>query len=427
MSSKTQKIAAIYIITLMILSGILTALVIINQDNLTRAALSFILPDAWVDSLERHIDQFIHHQTHLFVNILVSVLFIVMPIVLSPICEMFSESYEADLSSHHESHHEANVMNDRSLSQSVSQSILDSALLLVIYVSLTLLTLRLSIYDGTRGIANALSFIVTMFVIAVDFISPTLSRHKLKPTDIYKSIVVDHPIISIKFALTQSIILIALGYLIVSNLNAVSGFICLVVLNIIMLTASTLIGTSIAVHILRDTPVHHSGLFKYSFWGVITLSLIMNVPFFQRVTTDLYHISPVLKCHWQMIPGSLKINQSRILSLEKTIQFDVKVTNSTNRLAEVGENTITAFHKETLLGETQLPMFSVPAHTSLTQTIKVSIKGNLNGLLVKGSHLTASVLSHKTKEALKSAIDVKNYHLNLRLPTVAGPFEIRIK
>ena len=423
MSSRTKRIAVIYIISLMILSGILTALVIINQDNLTRAALSFILPDAWVDSLERHIDQFIHHQPYLFVNLLVSVLFIFMPIVLSPICEMFSESYEADLSSHHEAH----VMNDRSLAQSVSQSILNSALLLVIYVSLTLLTLRLSIYDDTRGIANALSFIVTMFVIAVDFISPTLSRHKFKPTDIYKSIVVNHPIISIKFALTQSIILIALGYLIVSNLNAASGFICLVVLNIIMLTTSTLIGTNIAVHILRDSPDHDSGLFKYPFWGVITLSLIMNVPFFQRVTTDLYHISPVLKCHWQMIPGSLKINQSRILSLEKTIQFDVKVTNSTNRLAEVGENTITAFHKETLLGETQLPMFSVPAHTSLTQTIKVSIKGNLNGLLVKGSHLTASVLSHKTKEALKSAIDVKNYHLNLRLPTVAGPFEIRIK
>jgi hypothetical protein len=135
----------------------------------------------------------------------------------------------------------------------------------------------------------------------------------------------------------------------------------------------------------------------------------------------------VLKCHWKIIPGSVKIKQSRALSLEKTIKFDVKVTNPTNRLAEVGENTITAFHKETELGETQIPMFSVPAHTSLTQTINVSFKGNRDGLLIKGSRLAVSILSGKTKEALKSATDGKNYHLNLRLPTVAGPFEIRIK
>jgi hypothetical protein len=206
------------------------------------------------------------------------------------------------------------------------------------------------------------------------------------------------------------------------------GVVLLVIVYPITFGAAVLLGTRVASNMKtgEDMP-------KVAQFGTLTLMvglLAFNAFFFGGAAKAAYNLSPVLKCQWAMVDGSMDFGRPTLRDPSVKLGFAVTITNPTERTAKIGAGAVVnLFHNGDSVATTDVPAFEVGPGETVTQHIalKAAPKG---GVAKKGLGLLGKARKGGFRKALwgaaKSAVDRKAYRAALTLPLPTGDLTISL-
>lgn len=424
-SSRTLKWLLAYVGAIVLIFGLLGAYLVSKQDVLVSSLLGFFLPDEWISSGEVLLKILFERNPVVVMNVLLTFLLVVVPLITFPLKEGLSASYEVDLRA-----------KDFTWTKPKEAPLLvqgiEELLMLVMYVSLSLLALRLSLIPSPACVlmGTILSQVVMLTAVAVDFIGPTLARHNISPTDIHRVLFFKHFLHSVFFGLVFVLPTYIMGMILV-GMSPVTGFILMAIINVILLVYAVLFGTVAGTKLAEKNKGAKPKLARFFVWGLVIGLLVFNGVFFTVICKDLLHISPVLKCEWTLVPDTFKVERPSLEDPTLTMAFDVDVVNPTKRRAEVGDNTFVFEHGDVKLASASMPKFSVDPESTSRQHLEVEVKPSIEGAAAKAKGLLAVVkkegLLKTVKDATVHTFDPTLYHVFLLLPTPVGDLTIKIK
>lgn len=423
MSRKTISSIVAYAWVVLVIFGLISWYLVAHKDEIVVSALAFFLPDSWVETVALYVHQLIASHPMVVMNTIVTSILIVVPMLTFLLKEDVSENFEKDLKAREPAWQTPH-------SAPLGVQALDELLLLVVYVSLTLTALRLTVTPGLSAIGTAMSYAVTVTAFAVDFISPTLARHRVSPTDIYRVLFIRFPLLSIVFGLVFTVTSSLTGLVVMKLSTATSAFVLLSLANTVLLIAAVVIGTWVGTRMVSEGKALDFSPAKYLAWLAVLGLLIYNGTYFYTIGQTFYHATPILKCQWHIVPDTFAYDLPSLKDRDVEISFDVETSNPTNRLAEIGENTITVTHKGDRIATTQIPEFSVPPKEKVRQHIVVTVKPDALGLGRKGFRMAKDIWKNGMKATFvaagKNMLDPSLYAVVLQLPTPVGPLTINL-
>lgn len=422
-SRNTMSKIAVYVAAILAIFGTISWYLIAHKDEIVTSILSFFLPDSWVETAALYVNQIIASHPMVVMNTIVTVILIVVPMITFLLKEGVSENFEKDLKA-----------GDSSWQTPPAAplwvQVVDELLLLIVYASLTLTALRLIVTPGLSAIGTTLSYAVTVTAFAVDFIAPTLARHHVSPTDIYRVLFTRFPLHSISFGLVFTIASSITGLVIMKLSAATSAIVLLSLANAALLVAAVLVGTWVGATMVSESKVLRPSTAKYFAWVAVLALLLSNGTYFYALGKVFYRATPILKCEWRIVPNTFAYDLPSLKDRDVEISFDVETTNPTSRLAEVGDNTIAISHKGERIATTKIPEFSVPPKETVRQHIVVSVKPDGMGLGRKGFRLAKDMWKNGVKATIatagKNMIDPSLYGVVLELPTPVGSLTLNL-
>lgn len=346
--------------------GGLGALIAAEQATLRRAALAFVLPDDWITAADHLLRGWMRDHRPAMINLLVSALVVVVPALTFPLKEKLSARYEAQ-----RRRGDPDWQPPREPPLWVQA--LEEALLLLVFAALALGALRVALTPGWGRVGHWLSNGVLAFTFAVDFIGPTLARHRTSPTAIYRVLFRHHPLAALGFGALLSAPPLLVARLLARGDGTAAEFALLAGVNTACVVVAALWGTAIGSRIASRRHPPPTGWFSVPFWSAIGVGLALNLLFFGGAFRAALGVSPVLKCDWRPVPDTFDLDLPGLLDPTLRLSLDVDVHNPTERTARVDENTVEIRHRGRPVAETRLPPFTVPAGETARQHIALEV------------------------------------------------------
>lgn len=418
-SGRTWLRAGLYAMAILAVFAGVGAWLATNQDGLRLAVIDFFLPPDLHFVGDALIAKFLAPQHKaVLINALVTGSVVLVSMLTFPLKEWLSASYERD----------TRVTGARTAHPPpLWEQALEEIKLLLFYAAMTLLVLRIGqVPDPAfRTGALVLSNLVLAVTVAIDFASPTLARHAIRYADIVRALA-SRPLRSLAFGALFAAPPVVTGLLLVKlKIDPRTGFMLLAAVQTVTIVLAVLVGTIVGGTLLdraeEATPVG-PGL-RLAGWVAALGLLAVNGLFFGAAGKALYHVSPVLKCEWSMVPDSFDLDTPSLLDPKLSLRLDVRIHNPTTRLVKVGDNRVEARHKADLLATTALPHFEVPPGGTAHQKLHFEVKP-AGGLLAAGIKGVVKMKDEGILDTLKGAADPDAYTVRLVLPTPSGEFTI---
>ena len=419
LSARTWLRAIVYALAILAVFAGIGAWLATHQDGIRLAVIDFILPPDLHFIGDALIEKFLAPQHKaVLINALVTGSVVLVSMLTFPFKEWLSASYERD----------TKITGARSAHPPpLWEQALEEVKLLLFYAAMTLLVLRIGqVPDPAyRTTALVLSNLVLAITVAIDFASPTLARHAIRYADIVR-VLASRPIRSLAFGALFAAPPVVTGLLLVKlKIDPRTGFILLAAVQTVTIVLAVLVGTIVGGTLLdraeKATPVG-PGL-RGAGWVITLALLVVNGMFFGAAGKALYHVSPVLKCEWTMVPDTFDIDTPSLFDPKLSLRLDVRIHNPTTRLVRIGDNRVEARHRTTLLATTALPHFEVEPGGTAHQKLHFEVKP-AGGLLAAGIKGIVKMKDDGILDTLKDAADPDAYTVRLVLPTPSGDFTI---
>lgn len=411
---------AIYVAAIAAVFGVLGALVAAEQDGLRRAVLGFFLPDDWIAAGDHLLRGFIRDHRPAMVNLLVSALVVVVPALTFPLKEWASARFEQHL---HRDEPDWAAPPEHPLWRQA----LEEGLLLLIFAALSLTVLRVTVTPGWGRIGYWLTNGVLAFSLAVDFIGPTLSRHRTPPTAIYRILFRYHPLPAILFGAVLSVPPLLAGKLLASGEGGVGAFVALATVNTACIAVAVLWGTGIGTRIVAQAHPPPTRWFAIPFWAIVTLALAINGAFFGGAFKAALDVSPVLKCTWTPAGDGFELDLPGLLDPTLTVELTVDVHNPTRRRARIGDNTVELRHRGDVVAESALPPFDVGPGETARQTLTLNFEPK-GVLFDRAGEALADGMENgwwtAAKKAAGGVVDKTAWAVTLTLPLPSGALSV---
>lgn len=413
---------AAYLLAIAAVFAALGALVAAEQDALRRAVLGFVLPDDWIAAGDHLLRGFIRDHRSAMVSLLVSALVVVVPAVTFPLKEWASARFEEHL-------HRDDPGWRRPPEHPLWRQALDEGLLLLIFAALSLTALRVTVTPGWGRVGFWLSNAVLVFSFAVDFVGPTLSRHRVSPTAIYGALFRHHPLRALLFGAALSAPPLIAARLLAKGQGTALDFALLAGVNTACIGVAVLWGTALGARIVgRDHPPPPR-LFSVPFWGAVALAVAINGAFFGAAFHRVLGVSPILKCTWSPVDGSFDLDLPGLLDPTLTVELTVEVHNPTSRRAHIGDNRVELWHRGRAVADTALPPFDVPAGGTARQPMRLSFEPR-GALFDKAGAVLAEGMDGGWWQAVKGAAgglaDKAAWRVVLILPLPSGELVVTL-
>jgi hypothetical protein len=234
-----------------------------------------------------------------------------------------------------------------------------------------------------RKLAVIVSFVVLAANVGVDFLSPVLQRHKLRYSQILKSLAA-HPILTLGFGALFA--LPAIGATALAAAHKEWGFATQIgvafggqVLGVALaVIGGTVAGAPLVEDARRRTRSHWA--IRVLAWTVLAAILAWNSYRFAVIGRSLHHKSQLLKCDYAVdwssfqaeTPSALDlIDAARKDSITIGVSFDVTVGNTTSVDVEIEDNRIEVRQKGHLVAMTKLPRGRVAS--GATEKLRVTL------------------------------------------------------
>jgi len=382
--------AGFYMMACAVLCVVLTATLAANDGRLGEAAVAWLFPESWSFVVSGMGEFFFHSQSlQVLVNMAVAGSVVLVSITLFPLKEQLSHSYEK----------EAGLTTESVEPLPLHVEAWEETKLVLLY-----LTCMMSIfwvgYHPAPWRQNLALFLSTSFValtFAIDFLSPTLFRHRMRYTTVIKALCL-HPWASLSFGFLFAMPSLIAGW--VMKVSAPDNWVLILgvlfAVEVFAIVWACIGGTWMAAQMwpkVKDLKKPWWGL-QVSFWGLLLTGLVWNLAAFGAVGKSLYAKSPVFKSHYSWVSDSLEINGvglGEILSGEAHVGFsvDVKIANPTTTDLVLEANRLEIHHEQDLVGTSSLEPLTVPAGQERVQKVGLDLDLDLS-MVSKGLGLMDS-------------------------------------
>lgn len=339
---------AIYLVLALAVFGLVSAILMENEDRIRQAIFSYIFPNSW-HGLAGWIEGFFFEsQTKIvLVGMILSGSVIAASVLLFPLKEKCSAVYEV----------ESGLSSGSTEEFPLLLQALEETKLVLLYLTaqLSILWIGYYPYAWASWLSSTLSILFLFYTFGLDLIAPTLQRHRIRYNTILK-LLSKNTLLTLGFGCVFSLPMIGLGAVIVSieDLSLVQMSSILFLLNILTITLAIPVGTYIAVQLFPDVQTTKPPSLTTRRWGYscLALLLLVNLFFHGRLLQSFHHKSQFLKCEYQvdwdsfnldtpglsaLFSGKSEIDFSFILQVKNPTAFDLVVENSTLTLEQYGK------------------------------------------------------------------------------------------
>jgi hypothetical protein len=356
--------------------GIVAWQLVKHREDLLQLAMDYVVPHDWHFATRTLFHKFLGQQEQLVLaNAVIAAALLVVQITLFPIKEQVSAALEEDA---------------KLVPEPVEEHPLWFQAWEEIKIFLALLAAQGTIFwigytddPVRRKLAVVISFVVLAANVGVDFLSPVLQRHKLRYSQILKSLAA-HPLLTLGFGALFA--LPAIGATALASAHKEWSFSAQIGVafggQVVGVALAVIGGTVAGAPLVADARER-----KRSHWAFRTLAwlallglLAWNGWRFGTVGRSLHRKTQILKCDYAIdwdsfsaqTPTALDlITAARTDSITIGLSFDVTVGNKTGVDVEIEENRIEIRQLAQLVAQTKLPRGLVP--TGTTQKVHVTL------------------------------------------------------
>lgn len=420
MRSATARALLAWLLAAAVVLGAGSWLVLAHADAARRAVLGFLLPSDWVDVAEVLVESFFGPELRrAAISLAVGGAFVLVAVLLFPLKERASAAFER----------ESGATNGRAPAEyPLWFQALEEARLVIVYLALSLAVFWVG-YEPVpwrRTLATWLGHLVLAITIALDYIAPTLQRHRVSYARTAR-VLLRNPVLALGFGAVCALPpAMAARMVAAPGEDAVTAAVCLLVLvQLGALCAAVLVGTWVGGRLLDEaeaTPPIPVGI-RAAGWIAVVAFLTVNGLVFERVGRAVWAVTPVAKCDWSLAPDTFELEAPSLTERTARLRLRVTVHNPTGRDARVEENRLEVHHAGERIATTTLPRFRVPAGATVEQHLELAARID-GALLRKGTRLLFSAARGEAWDTFKAAgadaIDGGLYAVTLFLDTAIG-------
>ncbi len=375
LTRRSSQWLEIYFISGVVVFSLFSVLLLTHQEEIKAVILAYLFPESWQNISERLANYLFESQAKVVIsNLILAGSLVMASALLFPIKERYSAAFEK----------EAGFKNGLVTEFPLRDQILEEIKLFLFYLTAQLIILWIGYYPypWTTGLSITLSYLFLFFTFGVDFISPTLQRHKIKYSVILKALS-RKPLLVLTFGFLYSLPLILLSQWIFTfqNLTIIEIASILFLVNIILLTLAVPAGTRIASCVLPEArqttlPSRRSVITGYS-----TLAVVLSIFLFLHLTliASMHHKSQLLKAEYDIewttinldIPSFSEFFNGKSSS---KLSFDITITNPTEFDIVIEQCQIFAMQKEITIATVDLNGFKIAAGEQRKVTLQLDSK-----------------------------------------------------
>lgn len=347
-----------------------------HKDDLLQLAMDYVLPSDWHFAARTLIHKFFAQQEQLVItNAVVAAALLAVQITLFPLKEKVSAALEEDARLVHE------PVEEHPLWFQAWEEI--KIFLAMLAAQGSVFWIGYSDDPVRRKLAVVVSFLVLAANVAVDFLSPVLQRHKLRYSQILKSLAV-HPLLSLGFGALFA--LPAVGATALASAHTEWSFALRVGVafggQVLGVALAVIGGTVAGAPLVTDARgrTRSPAAVRVLAWLVLVGLLAWNGYRFGAVGRSLHHKSQLLKCDYTVdwssfsadTPSALDLlDAARRDAITVRVSFDVTVANTTGVDVEIEDNRLEIRQQGQLIGQTALPRGRVAA--GATEKLRVTL------------------------------------------------------
>lgn len=354
---------------------------VLHEGDLAQLALDYVIPTDWQFAIRTLAHKFFAQQEQLIlVNAVTTAALLVVQATLFPVKEQVSAALE----------HDARLVDEPIEEYPIWFQAWEE-----IKLFLALLAAQGSIFwlgytddPVRRKVAVVVSFLVLAVNVGVDFLSPVLQRHKLRYSQIIKTLFA-HPLLLLGFGALFA--LPAIGATALAAAHKEWGFATQIAVafggQVIGVALAVIGGTVAGAPLVADarTRTRSHVAVRVVAWLVLATVLAWNGYRFGAIALSLHHKTQLLKCEYTLdwssfdaqVPSAIDLALgAKNDKITVAVAFDVTVHNPTAVDVEIEDNHLEFRQKGELIAQTSLPRGKVAsgATTKLHITLPVTVQ-----------------------------------------------------
>jgi len=372
---------AVYLSLGIVVFGVFTWLLISNEATIKNLLLDHFFPKSWHQISEQLAAFLFETQAKIVIgNMIIGGSLVLASMVLFPIKEKYSAAFEKD----------AQFNNGESREFPLWQQAWEETKLFLFYLTAQLIILWLGYYayNWTKILSISLSYLFLFFTFGIDFIAPTLQRHRTSYTLMLKALL-KKPVVVFSFGIIYSLpVIVTSRYIFtVETLSLVEIIGILFFTNILFLTLAVPAGTRIASMLMPEVKRTLAPLKQTKIKGYTAMALLLVLMLFLhgRLVASLHYKSQILKANYTIdwssfdyqVPTISQLFQGNALS---NLSIDMVIDNPTEYDIVIEASQIFITKNELSIATVDLNGFEIPSKENRRVTLKIDSSTNINRL-----------------------------------------------
>ena len=377
----------IYVSLAAVVMAVTGATLLAHREDVRGLILSYLFPSGWHGAADVLVDAFLVNQTRaVLINASIGGAMVLMSALLFPVKEWVSSTIEGEARLDAEAPHEFPLWFQA----------LEEVKLLVFF-----LTAQMTIFwvgyppdPSRRHVATALSYLYLLSTFGIDFISPTLQRHRQRYSVILKVLLRNLPA-TLSFGALFVIPVVWVGKLVIArtDISTEAAMTALLGANVVAVSWGIAAGTWVGAQLLPEARhTQPAGRWpRITSWVILLSAFGANAYAYGAMGVSVHHKSQILKCEYRVDWGTIEIDRPGLAHLlggeiRTGLHFDLTIHNPTPYPVVLEDNRLELVHDRSPLAVTRLSPMGLKAGGTQTQRVDLQLELNAFALL-KGRDL----------------------------------------
>lgn len=366
------------LVYLLLAAGVLggfAGLLIANQDELKQLFLDYFMPKEWHAAADIMLA---HFGSSLPSGVLVSALtaggLVLVGILLFHPKEQMSRIFEE----------ERDLTGEPVEEHPLLKEMWEEIKLALLYVTAFMVIFWLGYHPDTwrKVTAEIISHTFLAFTFAVDFIGPTLMRHRMSYSQIIKAIF-KRPLASFLFGALFAAPTVIVGHFVMKDADMGAGEKVMVIfgVEVLVIVWAAVGGTWLGAKLLpvAKQQQRSSVPVRILAWVALLGTFGANAYVFANLGSAVHAKSQVLKLEYDVDWGSLSFDTPSLSGLlggkvKVGVGFDLQITNPTDFDVAIEKNRLLVEHGETKLAETRIDPMEVPSGETVEERVQLTLE-----------------------------------------------------
>jgi hypothetical protein len=395
----------LYVLLASILIGLVSAFFVSHEGEVHQTIAHYLFPESWHFAVHHLIERFLASQSRLvLVNVAIMSSLLLISMVLFRVKERLSFGFEQD----------AELISEPADELPLLVEFWEEVKLFLFYITMTMTLFWVAYHPAPwrHHLALVLSYVFLFLTVAIDFISPTLFRHKMKYAVVIKTLL-KHPVATLAFGCTFALPPLLAAHLL-NALGVTHWGITLFIVSaaqILSIVWACVGGTYLAAQFFEPAKNMRPPMVitQVSFWCMLLGLFFMNLYAFGGLARTIHHKSPLFKCQYSIVEGSFDLEPPSVVGalsdlvrgrfkeavpkvidavgdaregkVKTLFSFDLEIKNENEVPLQLEENRLELRYKSDLITTTRIQPFQVAPGTTKIETI--ALKVSLNKELIK--------------------------------------------